>query len=132
MKMKNILSTWLVRKSHRFDSKPFMSGAREARVILDKPAVKKAPLDSLAEIYHPGRESRAWVNDPKHGTPFLGGSSILAADLSSLPLISNKKIAQKPRFIIHEGWTLITRSGTVGRMVYARPEMDGMACSEDV
>ncbi|MCP4699060.1 MAG: restriction endonuclease subunit S, partial [Gammaproteobacteria bacterium] len=119
MKVKTIPNTWLVRKGHRFDSKPFMSGAREARVILDKLAVKKAPLDSLAEIYHAGRKSRVWVSDPKHGTPFLGGSSILAADLSNLPLISNKKIAQNPRFIIHEGWTLITRSGTVGRMAYA-------------
>ncbi|MCP4696036.1 MAG: restriction endonuclease subunit S, partial [Gammaproteobacteria bacterium] len=130
MKVKTIPSTWLVRKGHRFDSKPFISGALEARMILENLAVKKVPLGGLAEIYHAGRESRAWVNDPKYGTPFLGGSSILAADLSNLPLISNKKIVQNPRFIIHEGWTLITRSGTVGRMAYVRPEMDGMACSE--
>ncbi|MCP4702221.1 MAG: hypothetical protein GY862_35985 [Gammaproteobacteria bacterium] len=76
MKVKTISSTWLVREGHRLDSKPFMSGgAQEAQMILDRLAVKKAPLDSLAEIYHTGRESRAWVNDPKHGTPFPGGGS---------------------------------------------------------
>ena len=36
----------------------------------------------------------------------------------------------EPGLVIDEGWTLITRSGTIGRMAYARPEMRGMAGSE--
>ncbi|MDZ7956069.1 restriction endonuclease subunit S [Nostoc sp. DedQUE09] len=31
---------------------------------------------------------------------------------------------------IQEGYTLITRSGTIGRMVYVRSDMAGMACTE--
>ena len=33
--------------------------------------------------------------------------------------------------VLEEGWTLITRSGTIGRMAYARSDMKGMAGSED-
>jgi type I restriction enzyme, S subunit len=62
----------------------------------------------------------------------MGSTDILAADLSSLPLISKKQVQANPNFTIHEGWTLITRSGTIGRMAYARADMDGIACSEHV
>lgn len=62
----------------------------------------------------------------------MGSTAILASDLSSLPLISRKQVDANPNFKIGEGWTLITRSGTVGRMAYARPDMNGIACSEDV
>ncbi len=62
----------------------------------------------------------------------MGSTDILAADLSYLPLISKKQVASNPRFTVGKGWTLVTRSGTVGRMAFARPDMDGVACSEHV
>lgn len=128
-----VMSTWLMKEGHRLDAPPFLSGAVEARVLLDKLTVPKLHLNEVTQdIYHAGRESRKWVQDPDHGVPFMSSSDILTADLSTLPLISKKQIQRNPRFIIREGWTLITRSGTVGRMAFARPEMDGLACSEHV
>lgn len=62
----------------------------------------------------------------------MGSTDVLASDLSHLPLISKKQVNSNPKFSIKSGWTLITRSGTVGRMSYARPDMDGVACSEHV
>jgi type I restriction enzyme S subunit len=108
-----------------------MSGAIEAKELLRKHHTE--PLGKLTtDIYHAGRESRIWVESPDYGVPFMGSTDILASDLSYLPLISKKQIASNPRFTIGEGWTLITRSGTVGRMAYARPDMDKIACSEHV
>jgi len=83
-------------------------------------------------IFHAGRETRTWVDDPIHGVPFMSGSDMLLADLSRLPLISKRRVAVVPKFIVHRDWVLITRSGTIGRMNYSRPDMDGYACSEDV
>lgn len=62
------------------------------------------------------------------------GSShnILQADLSNISLISKKAVQKNPKLIIEEGWTLITRSGTIGRMAYCRSDMAGMACNKDV
>ncbi len=121
----------------RLDCNPYLSGAFEAKVLLEKLHAKKKPLHELTQggmkgIYHAGREARNYVDDPKYGVPFLGSASILAADLSHLPLLSKKQVAANPLLTIKEGWTLISRSGTVGRMAYVRPEMDGLACSEDV
>jgi hypothetical protein len=132
-----ILSSWFDLNGSRLDSKPYLSGAIEAKALLTKLPVEKEPLyhltlGGISGIINAGRISRTWVNDPEHGTPFLSSSDMLQADLSNLSLISNKAVKLNPQLIIHQGWTLITRSGTIGRMAYCRPDMNGMACSEDV
>ncbi len=126
-----IPSTWLENNGRRLDCGPYMSGAVEAKELLKKHKTV-ALADITDDIYHAGRESRVWVESPDYGVPFMGSTDILASDLSYLPLISKKQVASNPRFTIREGWTLITRSGTVGRMAYARSDMDGIACSEHV
>lgn len=127
------MSSWLHINDCRLDSRPYLSGAMEARGLLAKLHAEKQPLYAVTSgIYHAGREGRRYVNDPEYGVPFLGSTDILAADFSSLPLLSKKQVAANPLFMIKEGWTLITRSGTVGRMAFVRPDMAGMACTEHV
>jgi hypothetical protein len=138
MKAKTIPSSWLRHEGRRFDCGPYTSGAQEARIRLRQLEFKKQPLLSLTRgggkdgIFHAGRESRWWVDSEEYGVRFLSSSSVLRADLSSLPFLHRSQIDANPRFTIGRGWTLITRSGTIGRMVYARPDMDGIACSEHV
>jgi type I restriction enzyme S subunit len=128
-----VMSSWFTIKGTRLDSKPYLSGALEARILLEKLHVEKQPLHEVTTgIYHAGREGRKYVDNPEHGVPFLRSTDILAADLSSLPFLSKKQIEANPLLLLQEGWTLITRSGTVGRMAFVRPDMAGMACSEDV
>jgi len=129
--IKTVPSTWLENNGRRLDCGPYMSGALEAKELLRKHNTE--PLKRVtSDIYHAGRESRIWVDSPEHGIPFMGSTDILSMDLTSLPLISKKQVLSNPRFSITKGWTLITRSGTVGRMAFARSDMDGVACSEHV
>ncbi len=137
MRVKEVPSRLLLRNGRRFDTKPYMSGALEARYQLERLACRKDPLQTLtaggsAGIVNAGRVRRLWVDDPRHGLPFMSSSDILNADLSNLPHIARQVIDAYPQLIIRKGWTLITRSGTIGQMAYARPNMDGMACSEHV
>lgn len=128
-----VRSSWLQEDGRRLDCNPYMSGALEARDTLRSLAARKDKLSEVTSgIFHAGREGRLWVDDPKHGVPFLGSSDILAADLSTLPLLSKKQVARNHLFVLGAHWTLITRSGTIGRMAYVRPDMAGMACSEHV
>jgi type I restriction enzyme S subunit len=128
-----VRSSWLEEGGRRLDCNPYMSGALEARDALNRINV---PKEKLAEVtvamFDSGRESRNWVDDPSYGVRYMGSSAISLADLSTLPLISKKQVARNPKLIIEEGWSLITRSGTIGRMAYVRPDMVGLACSEDV
>lgn len=130
-----VMSSWMEDNGRRLDCNPYLSGAFEAKVILEKLSAKKQPLHEVTKgglkgIFHAGRERRQYVEDPAYGVPFLGSTDILNADLSWQPLISKKQVEANPNFTIQEGWTLITRSGTVGRMVYVRQDMAGMACTE--
>lgn len=131
--IKVVPSTWLENNGRRLDCGPYLSGAMEARELLRNLSASKEPLQQLTTgIYHAGRESRLWVETSEYGIPFMGSTDMLSADLTDLPLISSKQVRANPNFTIHEGWTLITRSGTIGRMAYARSDMDGLACSEHV
>jgi hypothetical protein len=106
-------------------------------MLLDKLSAKKRPLKLLTlggmnGIINAGRISRTWVSDPKYGIPFLSSTDVLQADLNNVSFIARKAVDLNPQLTIHEGWTLITRSGSIGKMAYCRADMNGMACTEDV
>lgn len=128
-----VRSGWLEEGGRRLDCNPYFSGAQEARDAIERLAVLKENLcDVTRNIYDSGRQGRNWVEDIRFGIPFMGSSAIILSDLSSLPLISNRQVAQNQKLLLKEGASLITRSGAIGRMAYVRPDMAGLACSEDV
>ena len=135
MKEKLVSSAWLEEAGHRLDCGPYLSGAMEAKVLLAKMKAKKKPLRSLtkggmAGIFNGPRFPRTYVLDAQYGVPFLGSTDILQADLSFVPLLARRQVQAQPELVINEGWTLISCSGTVGRMAYSRPDMKGMAGSQ--
>ncbi|MAU22284.1 MAG: hypothetical protein CMH13_17460 [Martelella sp.] len=114
-----------------------MSGAMEARELLHQLTARKDHLQDLTKggisgIINAGRITRLWVDDSQHGYPFLSSTDILQADLSNISHIAKSVAHQNSQLLIRDRWTLITRSGSIGRMAYARADMDGMACTEDV
>lgn len=137
MRTKAVPSSWIYQANRRLDCQPYMGGAIEARIKLEALRAETAPLREVTAggirgILNAGRFKRIWVREQAYGIPFLTSTDILKADLSRLSLISKKVVAASPALRIRKSWTLITRAGTVGRMAYARADMDGMACSEDV
>lgn len=139
MKVKTIPSAWMRRDGRRLDCGPYMSDALEARFRLDELACRKDRLADLTAghaggIYNGPQFVRNFVDDPEHGVPFLGTSSMLRADLSDLPLLRKRDaLSAKLAFLrIEPGMTLISCSGTIGRMVYARPDMAGMWSNQDI
>lgn len=134
---RSVPSTWLEHNGRRLDCGPYMSGGIEAREILKRLSVRKNLLkeltkDGIGGIVNAGRIARIWVDDLEHGYPFLSSTDILQADLSTLSYIAKSVVKQNRQLLIKKNWTLITRSGSIGRMAYARSDMDGMACTEDV
>jgi hypothetical protein len=137
MKAKSIPSSWISRDGLRLDCNPYVQGGLEARLRLDDLTLKKDSLRVLCQgrfkgIVNAGRIRRNWVHDSEHGIPFLTSTSILRADLSGLHFISKSTTIENKHLLVRTGFTLITRAGTIGRMCYARPDIDGFGCTEDV
>lgn len=139
MREKLVPSAWLEKEGRRLDCGPYLSGAIEAKLRLQKLSAKKEPLHSLTSgheggIYNGPQFVRNYVSDPQYGIPFLTSSSMLMADFSRVDLLRKQDaLSSRLNFLrLDEGMTLISCSGTIGRMVYARPDMVGMWSSQDV
>jgi len=137
VRTKIVPCTWLEHDGRRLDCGPYMSGAMEAKVLLDRMSQPKEYLQDLCVggkdgIVNAGRIKRLWVVDDVHGIRFLSSTDILQADISKLQIIGTSAVRANPKLLLTEGSTLITRAGSIGRMAYVRADMDGLACTEDV
>jgi hypothetical protein len=135
--VKTVPSSWLEHNGRRLDCGPYMSGAIEAREILSKMHTEE--LHTLTSghkggIYNGSPFTRNYVDQSDYGVRFLTTSSMTEADMSILPLLSKKDAySNKLGFLeVREGMSLITCSGTIGRMAYARADMDGTWSNQDI
>lgn len=134
---KIVPSIWIEHNGRRLDCGPYVSGAIEARELLSQ--MRTNPLYEVTSghnggIYNGSPFIRNYVDDSQHGVPFLTTSSLLQADLTNLSLLRKKDAHSKQLgFLeIKPGMTLITCSGSIGRMAYARADMDGVWSNQDI
>lgn len=139
LKWKAVRSAWLEEGGRRLDCNPYMSGALEARDTLKQLKARKDALSTVTTghaggIYNGPVFARIWVNDPRYGVPFLSNSDMLNADLTNLPLLQRRYAESKKlaHLKLNPGTTLITCSGTIGRMTFVRPDMEGMWSSQHI
>ncbi|SPT60108.1 methylation-associated defense system restriction endonuclease subunit S MAD5 [Actinomadura madurae] len=125
--------SWLTDQGHRLSPGPYVSESYAARRFVERLSNTDSLEEVTERIFHPGRIARRWTTSPEFGVPFLSSADIFQADLSTLAMITRDSCEKNGRLALEPGWTLITRSGmTAGRVTYARLEMAGYACSEDV
>jgi len=139
MKPKSVPSSWLERDGRRLDCGPYMSGALEAKVLLESLNARKDRLADLTAgykggIYNGPQFKRNYVDSIDHGVQFLTGGDVLTADLRRLPLLSQRDaMSPKLRYLrLEPGMTMISCSGAIGRMAYVREDMAGVWSSQDV
>jgi len=135
--VKTVPSTWLESNGRRLDCGPYMSGAVEIRELLKKHKTDVLPDLTAGHdggIYNGPQFERNYVDDAQYGVPFLTTTFMMQADLSRLPLLSkNDAYSRGLNYLrVHEGMTLITCSGTVGRTIYARSDMNGVWSNQDI
>lgn len=139
MKMAVIRSSWMAGYGYRLDCSPYLGGALETKILLEKLPLRKDKLHTLTAgfdggIFNGPQFSRTFVESPEHGVPFIGSSAMLHADLSELPLLSKKQAmsTKLAHLELKRGMSLISCSGTIGKMVYGRRDMEGIWSSQHV
>lgn len=143
MKLKIAPSGWLRREGLRLGARTYVSGAFETKLRLDNLSALTQPLVELTDGYQGGvfrppifgmQFSRNLVESDEFGVPFMTSTAMLMADLDGLPLV-REEMARSRKFSmleLQEGMTLISCSGTIGRVVYVRKDMAGIWSSQDV
>lgn len=117
----------------RFDSSYHLSdGVTVKRDIAASPYPLMFIGKAAERIFIGGRARRVYVKDKKHGIPFLSSSDILQADLENVKLASKKYTPNIEEMTLQKGWTLITRSGTIGNCAFANAKHAQKLASEDV
>ncbi|MCC5789790.1 MAG: hypothetical protein JJT75_09150 [Opitutales bacterium] len=139
MKTAIIRASWMEGYGYRLDTKPYVGGALQTKILLEELSLRKDPLHKLTKghdggIYNGPQFRRNYVEDPAYGVRFLTGSSMQLADLSNVSLLSKQDATGKKlrHLRLEKGMTLISCSGSIGKMAYVRPEMEGIWSSQDI
>lgn len=85
--------------------------------------------DVCKEIFIPGRHKRKYVSKSDTSIPFLSTTQIFhihEIDYKYQPLT----FAATQELLVEEGWILVTRSGSTGRVRYVNSELSGYAISD--
>lgn len=134
-----VRAAWIRELGCRLDAPPYVSGALEAKKILEALSVRKDNLSSLTDGYSGGIYSgphfiRNYVDSDVHGVRFLTAGTMLLADLSTLPFLRKRDATSHKlaHLELKPGMTLISCSGTIGRTAYCRSDMEGIWGSQDV
>ena len=117
----------------RFDASFHLSeGLVVKRQIASSPYDMLTIKDVTSEIFYGNRAKRVYVSNREHGIPFLSSSDILQADLENVKLASKKYTPCIEQMTLKKGWTLISRSGTIGNCAFANAKHAQKLASEHV
>ena len=135
LQCKSVPSAWIKESgTRRLDSRPYLSGAIEAKILLEQlptePIKDLAPGGINGVVISPYFK-RVYIDANEHSIPLLGNTDILMVDHTQCADRLARKIyeAHGDGLKLVEGATLITCFGTVGRMSYCRSDMAECAAS---
>lgn len=107
-------------------------GQAVQRDIASSPYPLMKVRDVANDIFIGNRAKRVYVSSADHGIPFLSSSDILKGDLEHVKLASKKYTSEIEKMLLHKGWTLISRSGTIGNCAFANAKHAQKLASEHV
>ena len=117
----------------RFDASFHLSeGLVVKRQIASSPYETLKIKDVTSDIFYGNRAKRVYVSKKERGIPFLSSSDILQADLENVKFASKKYTPCIEEMMLKKGWTLISRSGTIGNCAFANAKHAQKLASEDV
>lgn len=119
--------------NYRTDASYHLSdGQNVKREIASSPYPLTTIKNVSKDIFIGNRAKRVYVKDAEHGIPFLSSSDILKADFDNVKLASKKYTPEIERMSLKKGWTLISRSGTIGNCAFANAKHAQKLASEHV
>lgn len=114
----------------RLDAHFYNLAAQQTITSLRKCNSDIKTIKEVANVFMGPRFKRNYV-ESTHGVPFLSGKNIVQIRPEPKHL-ANVDMAELQDLIINAGWTLITRSGTVGRTCFVWNNFESWTATEDI
>src|SRR4051794_3432869 len=123
---------WLSAEKSRLDATCFATGGVETRERLRGLGIRLQPLEEVADVFAVSLRQRQFVRNPQHGVWFLSASDLALADRPRDFFLSRARTPRLDAYVVEDGWTLISATGTVGNVTYVAGELVGAAVSQDL
>ena len=123
-----------IRDAHvRFDGSYHLSEGVMCKQLVNSSPYGLLKIEDAAErIFNGNRIKRVYISNKEYGLPFLSSSDILCTDLDNVKYASRRYTSSIEDMTLGEGWTLITRSGTIGNCAYTNKQHAQKLASEHV
>lgn len=134
MKTVIINSKWLPVSGLRIDASFHLSdGVKTKRIIAELcPYETRSLSDESLDLYKGGIHKRVYVPSAEHGLMFYSASDLFKLDLNSRTYISKKLSPHLKELELKKDWILITRSGTLGKVVLTSKDHEGKIGTDDL
>lgn len=134
MKTVTIKNSWLSESGLRLDASYHLSDGVNTKRIIEKkcPYPTTTLKDEADELYKGNIHKRVYVTSPEHGYMFYTGSDMFRSDVDSGKYISKKYSPYLEELELKKDWILITRSGTLGKVVYVTDDYVGKIGTDDL
>ena len=118
---------------YRFDPSYHINEGQLVKALLSKSPYGLQPISSVSNnIFYGGRAKRIYVASRNFGIPFLSSSDILQNDVENVKLVSKKYTVGIEEMRLQRGWTLVSRSGTIGNCAFVDGRLADKLASEHV
>jgi type I restriction enzyme, S subunit len=131
----SVSSHWIYNDDYRLDAGPYSAGAFRALDAIEACSLFKAELGSVCgTIWHPVQNQarsnfKRIYTDAEHGRAFLGSREMFFFPLRAEKFLSFT-IPKLNDLTVPQGWVLISRSGTVGNVLYVNRRLAQCAITE--
>lgn len=133
MKIEKIKKSWMIAHGHRIDAPFHLSDGGRTKLLLNNcPYDKTTLIEESKELFKGNIHRRVYVDSSEHGYPFLTASDMFKADLQSGKYISKKYSPYLKELTLKKDWIGITRSGTLGNVLYINSSFEGKIGTDDL
>lgn len=129
-----IKNSWVAESIQRLDASYHLSSGVSAKRTINK--LNPYPTTTLgaesSELFKGNIHKRVYVTSPEHGLMFYTASDLYKSSIDSGKYVSKKYSPYLSELELNKDWILITRSGTLGKVVCTNRDHEGRIATDDL
>jgi type I restriction enzyme S subunit len=134
MKITTIKQNWLKESGQRFDASYHLSDGVKTKRIIDKfcPYPTVSLIEESDSLFKGNIHKRVYVESEENGYMFFTASDLFKNSLETGKYISRRYSPYLKELELKKDWILITRSGTLGKVVFINSDFEGKIGTDDL